>query len=64
MFVVALCALAPLSACHLPKPSHALIVRDPNRACALIRFSGCPPRPGEAVLDDDAGIADEDAGRE
>jgi hypothetical protein len=40
---VLLCATAFIcaAACVSPPPRHVLIVRHPERKCALIRFSGC-----------------------
>lgn len=64
------CARA-LAGCTGPPPSHALVVRHPERKCALIMFPGCAallPEPHAArrdeppALDEDAGLHDEDGG--
>jgi len=57
-------ALAGASACMPPPPSHALHVRNPERKCALIWFSGCTAllgaqaEGGEAAADEDAGVSE------
>jgi hypothetical protein len=51
---LALATAVLMAACQGRPPTHALVVRHPERKCALIKFSGCalllPPDP-----DDDAG---------
>jgi hypothetical protein len=47
------------SACAGPPPTHALIVRHPERKCALIAFSGCGAfveAAQEPSPDEDAGV--------
>jgi len=46
----------------MPRPSHALVVRDVASKCALVAFSGCaslhpPPSAAEEL---DGGVADAD----
>ena len=60
-------AAPALGSCLGPPPSHALVVRHPERKCALIAFSGCGAfMSDDAPLeqDDDAGFEDDDAGVE
>jgi hypothetical protein len=56
-----LCAAAftALAACTHPPPSHALIVRHPERKCALVWFPSCAALLGpraNAAADADAGV--------
>jgi hypothetical protein len=45
-----------LAACSGPAPTHALVVRHPERKCALIKFSGCALLlPPDSESDADAG---------
>jgi hypothetical protein len=56
--VLALAAAAMTAACAGPPPTHALVVRHPERKCALIKFSGCAlllPPAAESDPDADAG---------
>jgi hypothetical protein len=59
---VLLCAAAFIctAACAAAPPNHALVVRHPERKCALIRFSGCallfPEAQGAPAADSDGGV--------
>jgi hypothetical protein len=60
--LAAACAVFVLTACTVRPPSNALVVRQPERKCALVRFSFCKVLLASAS--EMAPHADADAGAE